>query len=613
MIKLPIVLHEHKTWQESVAASIQRRNVLAQLSSQSGDKVRPIVLFQAQPKSKVRETVTVDFLRDYLIENEGIAPEAIARATAESDEITGLDLFAADCPVNFIITVSALREGWDCSYAYVLCSVDNIKSPTAVEQILGRILRMPDATKRTEPALNKAYAYVVSPNFSEAASALTDKIVSLGFTAEEFADVIEPGNDGFGFGTGKIGLATIPPLVVELPKPPVLSTKDADMVKVTAGDGNMFEIQPAPHLEEFPETVREAIVAAAPKADQPKIRQQIAQHEAWYMAPPSPFKRGEPFVVPQLSFVFDGEQQLVEPELLLEDRWHINDWPAELPGLTLDAESKTYLVDLSTDERMIEYSTANDESNAIVLPGIAVSTWSKADLVSFLGKKAADAATPWTDQLAWFNRLVDNLTDVRKFPIADLVTYRLLLAQAIMRQVGIYRREALRASVQTLLFAATADVRADLKFSMSFEGNYVPLQRYTGSFKFKKHYHDTVGDLKAKGEEFECAKAIELNDDVAYWIRNLAGQGRRQTSFWLPTSSDAFYPDFMAKLKDGRLFAIEYKGDAYVTNDDSKEKIAIGRRWEEVSGGKCLFLMAVKSDEAGRNVYEQIKTKIHRV
>jgi len=69
-----------------------------------------------------------------------------------------LDLFARDCPVKYIITQQALAEGWDCSFAYALASVAELRSETRVEQLLGRILRQPEARHRASPELNRAYA-----------------------------------------------------------------------------------------------------------------------------------------------------------------------------------------------------------------------------------------------------------------------------------------------------------------------------------------------------------------------------------------------------------------------------------------------------------------------
>jgi len=63
------------------------------------------------------------------------------------------------------------------------------------------------------------------------------------------------------------------------------------------------------------------------------------------------------------------------------------------------------------------------------------------------------------------------------------------------------------------------------------------------------------------------------------------------SSFWLQTSTDKFYPDFVAELKDGRMLVVEYKNEKDWSNDDSKEKRAVGDLWADRSGGRCLFAM----------------------
>ncbi|MDP2161800.1 MAG: hypothetical protein Q8K02_15055, partial [Flavobacterium sp.] len=124
---------------------------------------------------------------------------------------------------------------------------------------------------------------------------------------------------------------------------------------------------------------------------------------------------------------------------------------------------------------------------------------------------------------------------------------------------------------------------------------------------WNKNYYPLVGELESEGEEFECAQAIDRNMAIRCWVRNLS---RRDNSFRLPTSTDYFYPDFVALLNDGRILVIEYKGKPYETNDDSKEKINIGELWEKKSNGKGLFLFAVKRDAKGRDVYRQIEDKV---
>ena len=57
---------------------------------------------------------------------------------------------------------------------------------------------MPYAKRRQSAALNKAYAYVSEPKFGDAARALVDKLVNMGFEEGEAWGNIQPGIPGFG-------------------------------------------------------------------------------------------------------------------------------------------------------------------------------------------------------------------------------------------------------------------------------------------------------------------------------------------------------------------------------------------------------------------------------
>jgi type III restriction enzyme len=131
---------------------------------------------------------------------------------------------------------------------------------------------------------------------------------------------------------------------------------------------------------------------------------------------------------------------------------------------------------------------------------------------------------------------------------------------------------------------------------------------YSGAYQFKKHFFGSVGELASTGEEFECAKLLDTLPAVTFWIRNLST--RPQTSFWLPTSTDRFYPDFVALLEDGRIFVLEYKGEYLITADKAKEKINIGQLWADKSDSKGVFLMAQEQDEEGRSLRDQIAAAI---
>jgi type III restriction enzyme len=106
-----------------------------------------------------------------------------------------------------------------------------------------------------------------------------------------------------------------------------------------------------------------------------------------------------------------------------------------------------------------------------------------------------------------------------------------------------------------------------------------------------------------RGKQYDCALFMDKLPEIEVWVRNL--EGCPQHSFWLQTSTDRFYPDFVCRLKDGRYLVVEYKGADRWSNDDSKEKRAIGQVWEELSGGACLFIMP-----EGPNL-EAIRVKFH--
>ena len=145
MIKLPIKLRTHEDWQEVIAEALQMQRSLEKAAEAeekiTGEYIRPIILFQAQPRNQEKPTLTVEVIKKTLIEDFKIPEEEIAIATGQTREIDDIDIFARTCPIRFIITVYALKEGWDCSYAYILCSLAEMGSHRAVEQILGRVLQ----------------------------------------------------------------------------------------------------------------------------------------------------------------------------------------------------------------------------------------------------------------------------------------------------------------------------------------------------------------------------------------------------------------------------------------------------------------------------------------
>lgn len=170
MVKIPLVLESSAQWQNTVARGLEKRTELEKEGKKNkGEYIRPIALIQAQPKSKTQNNVTVEQIKEYLLSAK-ISEDEIAIKTSDRNDLESMDLFSKKCKIRYIITVSALAEGWDCSFAYVLISVANVGAKIAVEQIIGRIIRMPYAKRKKNEVLNRSYIFASSKNFNEAAS-----------------------------------------------------------------------------------------------------------------------------------------------------------------------------------------------------------------------------------------------------------------------------------------------------------------------------------------------------------------------------------------------------------------------------------------------------------
>ncbi len=155
--------------------------MLAELSAKWGREndrfIRPIALVQAQPRNRTRETHTAEGVKEAMVSRLNVPAERIRICTGTNDDSATKTCDCRTGTVEYIITVDKLREGWDCPFAYVLGSVGNVATETAVEQLLGRVLRMPDAIPTGVPELDRAYAIVQSGDVARTAQNLADSMV----------------------------------------------------------------------------------------------------------------------------------------------------------------------------------------------------------------------------------------------------------------------------------------------------------------------------------------------------------------------------------------------------------------------------------------------------
>ena len=188
MVKLPVIIYNRTSRQSVIQDAIQLRGCIEKQAIEAekagGEYIRPIVLFQAQPNIS-DESETFDKVKKMLIDI-GIPENEIAIKTSEIDELKKIDLLSEDCDIRYIITVNALKEGWDCPFAYVLASLANKTSKVDVEQIVGRILRQPYAKKHKAPLLNSSFVLTCSADFHSTLENIVRGLNNAGFSKKDF-------------------------------------------------------------------------------------------------------------------------------------------------------------------------------------------------------------------------------------------------------------------------------------------------------------------------------------------------------------------------------------------------------------------------------------------
>jgi type III restriction enzyme len=613
MIKLPIILAEHDSWQTAVNGAIVSRAALSEAAKEESAYIRPIVLFQAQPRN---QEVTTEVLKKHLIEVEQIPEDRIAIATGDQRGLDGIDLFDPKSRIEYIITIEALKEGWDCSFAYVFCSVSRIQSATDVEQLLGRVLRMPYAQRRKADALNRAYAHVSEPSFGAAAKALTDKLISMGFDEEEAGDLIKPAQlnmDDTGLFGRRERAQPVFRHAVEGGSDvaaALASVAAQENVSVVTKDNGLVEIAVTGRVA--PE-VEAAIKYAIPEPARKAFAEAVQSYRIDIKDELSPAERGEIFQVPRLVAEVQGNLEFADIDVFMEDHdWSLTSHPARLDEAAFAIRETARSFEIDVDGNRVSYQFAS-EAEQLALD-VDVEGWSQQSLVNWLGHQLRQDYIHPLDLQRWLSDSIGHLVGPRKIHIAALMRTKFILARKLRERLAEARLAEQQTVYQRCLFAPGAHVEVSFGEGFTFrEGMYRDVKKQAGGrWKPRKHFLGPEGlpafDGVVDGEEFQCAQAIDSLPMVKFWLRNVA---KHPESFWLPLAGGKFYPDFVARLDDERLMVIEYKGALLAGPgvDETNAKRAIGWLWEQRSGGKGLFL-TVEKQLGDRDMRTQLLDKV---
>ena len=608
MIKLPIMLTEHTSWQNAVNGAIAARASLDKTAREDSDYIRPIVLFQAQPKN---EEVTVSVLKKHLLEVENVPESAIAVATGDMRELDGIDLFDLHCPIEYVITIEALKEGWDCSFAYVFCSVSRIKSAVDVEQILGRVLRMPYATRRKAPELNRAYAFLSEPETGMAARSLVDKLVAMGFEEDEARDNVEPAQPSFSFDertyVSGAGETTEPTVICTVPSTPetleALAEAERHGATVRETADGRIEIGVAGPVDVNLERV---IYAAVPETEHGRIVDAFATYRVAVRSRLSPAERGETFKVPRLMTEIQGQLAFADTDAFMESHdWSLLNHPARLDEHEFTIRETAHGFEIDLDGNRLTYRFAGEHEQLSL--NVHVEGWTQEALVLWLDKQVRQPDVGQPELVKWLSGLTTHLINTRCLHVSALMRCKFILARKIRDKLDAIRRHERNSVYQSRLFAPGA--KPEVSFDTAFvfrDGMYQGERCYRGRWQPSKHFLGSHAvpafDGVEDGEEIRCAQALDSLPDVKFWVRNVA---RHRVSFWLPTATDKFYPDFVAQLEDDRLLVVEYKGARDADSPDTAEKRTIGALWQRISNGKGVFVVVERSVN-GRDMRQQL-------
>ena len=601
MIKLPILLETQTNWQGILSDAIAERLDLEKKAiterMKTGDYIRPIMLIQAQPRRQGRETLTVEVIEKSLMEDHHIQKNQIARATGEDREIEGVDLSDEKCEIRYVITVQALREGWDCPFAYVLCSVAEQRSAGAVEQILGRVLRLPYCEEREVKELNHAYAFVTSPNFAEAAQSLVDALVENGFNrqeAQDFIKPVEPLSRMFDF---QYTLKPTPPKTITLPEVP---------------DPRKLSVALLQKVEVDPETKSVTLKGVINHQEEEEFKNFLVYEktrEAWATevrrynqevteVSKSPSERGVSFQIPGLCIKSGKQFELFEENHLMEEGWDLSEYNPKLTTQEfsiLSSEGGQFgEIDVSAEGK-VKTKFIPELNRQLQLINV-VENWTETKLILWLDRNLVFTELTSQEKEVFLTALVSDLLDNRSMSLSQLVRKKFELRKIADEKIKGYREDARTKVHQKLLFTqGEREIVVTSEQCFTFRPDQYPARFFCpASENFRRHYYPKVGELDDKGEEFLCAQFLDQLEEVDFWVRNLDRQDK--FSFWLQTATDKFYPDFVCKLKDNRFLVVEYKGADRWSNDDSKEKRRLGELWAHKSNGQCLFVMPKGKD-----------------
>ena len=585
MVKLPVIVYKRSSRESVIADAIQLRGRLEQKALEeeelTGNYIRPIVLFQAQPKNN-EDNTTFDKIKDILLKI-GIPEEQIAIKTSEKNDLKSVDLLSRACEVRYIITVNALKEGWDCPFAYILASLANKTSAVDVEQILGRVLRQPYTRQHQHFLLNSSYVLSCSNDFRHTLDSIVKGLNGAGFSRKDYRISDE-----------KALVATEQPKVEQ----ETLFTEED--IPTPEEEESFMDIEPA-HIKEQVDRPQEA------NKELDEMEQQAQQQtENYTKANEAEDFMGGAEAEMQHRYQIKAENQETAQKLRLP-KFCIQDGLGESLGLF---EETAVEYDYLEPEHLLEgFRLSGQDAN--VNFKLAASEMYAVDIAKS-GEAVPQYRMVTSGDKQRLREYLDSLPQERQIAtcieaicavINKKNAYESSDIKAYVRRVvdGLHSDDLLTMLTSKETYAKKIQDKIDTlaeaykqkKFMQLFDAGQIECcERYelpafitpldaTDSLP-KALYEAEKNDMN----EYE-RKVLDIiigQENVLWWHRIIERQGFCINGFI------KHYPDFLVLTKSGKVVLVEAKGD-HLANDDSEMKLLLGRKWQEAAGRDYRYMM----------------------
>lgn len=591
MVKLPVILYNRKSVNDVLQDTIALRQRLEELSQEeykeTGKYIRPIALLQAQPKNK-DDSITFTHLKDKLI-TMGIPQDQIAIKIANKDEFKNIDLMSKDCPIRYIITVNALKEGWDCPFAYILSTITNKNSSTDVEQLVGRILRQPYTQNHKHEVLNSSYVFTSSNNFRDTVENVIKGLNNAGFSKKDMRS-----HNQDDYSTIEIPKPLIDNLVENIPIP-----VDNNLTNVEIPQDTLIT-SPNPDLfnnTELSQSINDILkIANEQTQDYQQQTQNYISENSYSMEEKSKMNiftindefKEEISTLKIPMFVYKNNDNLFDDISLVDKNYLLHNFQLANQDTNIDFNNlNDNLVKIDIDNKSMPKSVKLNSKDSLAFKEYFESLSSK-DKTEICKHKIFNELSSNTSSIPYS-------TDIDLYNYINRIVSSFTLQQLEDLQISPSKYiQPIKNKIETLANRHKMNEFTNLlNKRIIFCTPYYEFPKEINPQKAitllpKSLYTAECDDLN--NFEYNVIQQVSSLDNIRWWHRV---SERNKQAFHINGFIN-HYPDFLVMTNRNILILLETKGD-HLGNENSLNKIKLGNYWQQKAGNSFEYFMVFEN------------------